>query len=359
MDSIGNFYERFEALKQQTEQLLGTWKVSRRYLPAMIWALLLLYLAVLTCAAQAPAPPENQQPAEQQSSNLEQQINGIKASFEKMANDIKYSLEQVAVIAGETNKNINNSIENLNESIQGLNSGKFRPFIIAAIPLIGAFFIGFVAWKQLKAFGEQIGISNEQARISNEQARISNEQARISNEQLGVQLYERAITEINTYLNIFIVNPDIRPYFYKFNGKYEDIQKNDALYNKVLIVTELMLNTFASMLTHAVLSKEYPIAGVKEIIKYHMKCPTLERFLLNNFHQYQITGLSLLLLRYDEDIPQTKDALNSIISDDLAQDEKERRTHLLARLDKPGGYLLFTKEGMDRARDELQNGLRL
>ncbi len=343
-------------IKGLAMNLMGRESGHIRYLQSIgVVFLVLCFFAVAYAATKNPPPLATPPPTAEQIDNLNQNISKIT----KQISDLKSSIDTSGASLGQNVVSINTGINNLNAQFDNLNkiikqvSDTLSPQrflsiqlkdLLIIIPASVTLMLVFLTYRQVI-----IGLNSYSASV----------------QQTGIQLFERAISEFSNHLNVFHSKPNFMPYFFKANGvngdigNYKKIQKNDAMYNELMVTSQLILNNFASMLIHAVLSEEYPLGGTKETIKRYMQCPIMQEVLLENFDSYKITGLSLLLLGNNENIDQTKQVLESIT--DLASNDPEqlRRKQLLRRLNnaRPTEWLLFTKEGREIAKRELREAL--
>jgi hypothetical protein len=138
------------------------------------------------------------------------------------------------------------------------------------------------------------------------------------------------MTEMSEHLPILIQRPYLRPYFYE-SKLWEEGDQADR--DELKAMAELLLDNFASAIIHSASFPQYPIRGVEQTIRFHLKnSPSLRDFLLENFDRFQLAGLALLRLK-NETVAETEDDLRTLISK-TRTDERER-----ARLERLLGYL--------------------
>jgi len=84
-------------------------------------------------------------------------------------------------------------------------------------------------------------------------------------------------------------------YFYDNQGWVEgDVASRD----EVKAMAELMLNNFASAIIHSAVFPQYPVRGVEETIRFHLRhSPALRDFLMESFDRFQLAGLTLVCLK--------------------------------------------------------------
>jgi hypothetical protein len=180
-----------------------------------------------------------------------------------------------------------------------------------------------------------------------ETARLLLENAR---QQPEIQLVQRAMSETSDHLRIFVEKPYLRPYFY--DGR--DWADGDAASgDEVKAVAELLLNTFASAIIHSAAFPQYPVRGVEQTIRFHLRnSPALRAFLLEAFDRFQLAGLALLRLK-NRTAAETEEDLRALIAasgNDEA--ERARRERLLSylRSAESAEPLELAKYSLDRAR---------
>ena len=169
-----------------------------------------------------------------------------------------------------------------------------------------------------------------QLRAAREQLETARRQLESARQQPQIQLVQRAMSETSDHLRILIERPYLRPYFYE-NRPWAagDMASGD----EVKAMAELLLNNFASAIIHSAAFPQYPVRGVEQTIRFHLRnSPALRDFLLEGFDRFQLAGLALLCLKNESKAEVEKDlrALISASGDDAG--EKARRERLLRHL---------------------------
>ena len=169
-----------------------------------------------------------------------------------------------------------------------------------------------------------------QLRASREQLETARRLLESSRQQPQIQLVQRAMTEASDHLRMLIERPYLRPYFYDNKAWTEgDATSSD----EVKAMAELLLNNFASAIIHSAAFPQYPLRGVEQTIRFHLRnSPAMRDFLLEGFERFQLAGLALLCLK-NQTKDETERDLRELIgaaSDDSG--EKARRERLLGHL---------------------------
>jgi hypothetical protein len=104
-------------------------------------------------------------------------------------------------------------------------------------------------------------------------------------------------------------------------------------------MAELMLDNFASAIIHSAVFPQYPVHGVEQTIRFHLRhSPALRDFLIESFNRFQLAGLALICLKNETKADAERD-LRDLISaagtDATGADavEKARRERLLQHLE--------------------------
>jgi hypothetical protein len=165
-----------------------------------------------------------------------------------------------------------------------------------------------------------------------------------------IQLVQRAMSETSDHLTLLVERPYLRPYFYENKAWTSGDQASS---DEVKAMAELLLDNLASAIIHSAAFPQYPIRGVEQNIRFHLRnSPPMRDFLLDAFDRFPLAGLALLSLK-NESQAQTEEDLRKLISqsgEDTA--EKERRERLLRHLrsvDK-AEPLELAKYSFERAR---------
>jgi hypothetical protein len=175
-------------------------------------------------------------------------------------------------------------------------------------------------------------IFRRQLRAAHEQMETARQQLENAQKQPEIQLIQRAMTEMSEHLPILIERPYLRPYFYESKIWIEGDKANS---DELKAMAELLLDNFASAIIHSASFPQYPIRGVEQSIRFHLKnSPALCEFLIENFDRFQLAGLALLRLK-NETVAETEDDLRRLITEAKADErEKARRERLLGYLQR-------------------------
>ena len=189
-----------------------------------------------------------------------------------------------------------------------------------------------------------------QLRASREQLETARRLLESSRQQPQIQLVQRAMTETSDHLKILIEKPYLRPYFYE-NKTWKE--GDAASHDEVKAMAELLLSNFASAIIHSAAFPQYPIRGVEQTIRFHLRnSPVMREFLLEGFDRFQLAGLALLCLK-NQTKAETESDLRDLIST-AGQDsgEKARRERLLSHLQTTDKLepLELAKYSLERAR---------
>lgn len=165
-----------------------------------------------------------------------------------------------------------------------------------------------------------------------------------------IQLVQRAMTETSDHLKVLVERSYLRPYFYENKAWAPGEQ---ATGDEVKAMAELLLNNLASAIIHSAAFPQYPIRGVEQNIRFHLRnSPALRDFLLGEFDRFPLAGLALLWLK-NETKAQTEDDLRQLIAAAGADPaEKARRERLLEHLRLAGKpeALELARYSYDRAQ---------
>ena len=188
-----------------------------------------------------------------------------------------------------------------------------------------------------------------QLRAAREQLETARRQLESARQQPQIQLVQRAMSETSDHLKILIEKPYLRPYFYENKVWAEG---DSASLNEVKAFAELVLNNFASAIIHSAAFPQYPIRGVEETIRFHLRhSPALRDFLMEGFDRFQLAGLALICLKNETKADAERDLrdLISLAGADVA--EKARRERLLRHLESAdkGDPLELAKYSLERA----------
>jgi hypothetical protein len=149
----------------------------------------------------------------------------------------------------------------------------------------------------------------------------------IAQKQPDLYLIQRAVTETQNHLLLFVQHPQLRQYFY---SEAEWKPGDEVSLDEIRAMAELMLNNFASALMHSAAFPEYPVRGVDRIIMFHLRrSAALREFLLENFERFPFTGLTLLCLKNETRDQVEADLKRLIEAPNIDEKELERRNELL------------------------------
>jgi hypothetical protein len=166
-----------------------------------------------------------------------------------------------------------------------------------------------------------------QLRAAREQMDTARRQLEYAQKQPQIQLIQRAMAETSDHLKVLLERPYLRPYFYE-NRQWEEGDR--AAPDELKVMAELLLNNFASAIIHSASFPQYPLSGVEQNIRFHLRnSPALRAFLVENFDRFQLAGLALLRLK-NETAAETERDLRALISAAGADEaERARRERLL------------------------------
>ena len=170
-----------------------------------------------------------------------------------------------------------------------------------------------------------------QLRAARDQLETARRQLESARQQPQIQLVQRAMTETSEHLKILIEKPYLRPYFYD-NKTW--VEGDVADVNEVKAMAELILNNFASAIIHSAVFPEYPVRGVEETIRFHLRhSPALRDFLMESFDRFQLAGLALICLKNDSKSDAERDLRELISAANVEVRETTRRERLLSHLE--------------------------
>jgi hypothetical protein len=216
-------------------------------------------------------------------------------------------------------------------------------------PLMGV--LGFMGTLLLVLVGLlNFSIFRKQLRIARDQIDTAIRQLEIAQKQPDLYLIQRAVTETQNHLLLFVQHPQLRPYFY---SEAEWKPGDEVSLDEIRAMAELMLNNFASALMHAAAFPEYPVRGVDRIIMFHLRrSSALREFLLENFERFPFTGLTLLSLKNQTRDQVEADLQRLIEAPNVDASEIERRKELLQlyRNSKVRTPIEYTAYSMKRRR---------
>jgi hypothetical protein len=188
-----------------------------------------------------------------------------------------------------------------------------------------------------------------QLRATREQLETARRQLESALQQPQIQLVQRAMSETSDHLRILIERPYLRPYFYE-NRPWEGGDKVSG--DEVKAMAELLLNNFASAIIHSAAFPQYPVRGVEQTIRFHLRnSPALRDFLLEGFDRFQLAGLALLYLKNETKAEAEADLRRLISASENDAREKARRERLLHHLQSrdEAEALKLAKYSLERA----------
>ena len=117
-------------------------------------------------------------------------------------------------------------------------------------------------------------------------------------------------------------------------------------------MAELVLNNFASAIIHSAVFPEYPVRGVEETIRFHLRhSPALRDFLMEGFDRFQLAGLALICLKNETKADAERDLRDLISAAGSDVRERARRERLLGHLEaaEKGDPLELARYSLERA----------
>lgn len=166
-----------------------------------------------------------------------------------------------------------------------------------------------------------------QLRAAREQLDTVRRQLESALQQPEIQLVQRAMTETSDHLKILIERPYLRPYFYD-NKLWAEGDRASG--DEVKAMAELLLNNFASAIIHSAAFPQYPVRGVEQTIRFHLRnSPALRDFLLENFDRFPLAGLALVCLKNDTKAEAERDLRVLLAAPGMEEKERARRERLL------------------------------
>lgn len=168
-----------------------------------------------------------------------------------------------------------------------------------------------------------------QLRAAREQLDTARHQLENARQQPEIELVQRAMNETSAHLRLLLERPYLRAYFYD----NQDWREGDrATRDEVRIMAELLLDNLASAIIHSAAFPQYPIRGVEQTIRFHLRSsPACREFLMEAFDRFPLAGLALLSLK-NTTKEQTEADLSFLIQATGDATEKARRERLLHHL---------------------------
>jgi len=169
-----------------------------------------------------------------------------------------------------------------------------------------------------------------QLRAARDQLETARWQLESARQQPEIQLVQRAMDETSDHVRILLERPYLRPYFYD-NKPW--VPGDQASADEIKAMAEFLLNNFASAIIHSAAFPQYPVRGVEQTIRFHLRnSPALRDFLMEGFERFPLAGLALLSLK-NETREETEKDLQSLLSASMNDDrERARRERLLRHL---------------------------
>lgn len=190
-----------------------------------------------------------------------------------------------------------------------------------------------------------------QLRAAREQLETARRQLENARQGPEIQLVQRAMMETSDHLPLLVQRPYLRPYFYDNKVWAEG---DTASSDEVKAMAELILDNLASAIIHSAAFPQYPIRGVEQNIRFHLRhSPACRDFLLEAFDRFPMAGLALLSLKNNTQ-DETEADLRSLIAGTDEPTEKTRRERLLQHLQTTD-----RKEPLDLAKYSFERVRRL
>lgn len=169
-----------------------------------------------------------------------------------------------------------------------------------------------------------------QLRAARDQLDTARRQLESARQQPEIQLVQRAMSETSDHLRILIEKPYLRPYFYENKAwAAGDLASSD----EVKAMAELLLNNFASAMIHSAAFPQYPVRGVEQTIRFHLRSsPALRDLLMEGFDRFPLAGLALLCLKSETKAEAEQDLRELISASGEDAGERARRERLLDHL---------------------------
>lgn len=169
-----------------------------------------------------------------------------------------------------------------------------------------------------------------QLRAARDQLETARRQLESARQQPEIQLVQRAMDETSAHLRVLVERPYLRPYFYESKRWAEG---DRASSDEVKVMAELLLNNFASAMIHSAAFPQYPVRGVEQTIRFHLRnSPALREHLLEGFDRFPLAGLALLCLKNETKAETEKDLRALIAGSGTDAEERARRERLLRYL---------------------------
>ncbi len=195
--------------------------------------------------------------------------------------------------------------------------------IVPILAVAGTLLLVLTSLLNFSVFVRQLRAGREQL----ETTRRLLESARQSGE---IQLVQRAMTETSDHLKILVARPYLRPYFYD-DKKW--CESDATSLDEVKVMAEMLLDNLASAIIHSAAFPQYPIRGVEQNIRFHLRnSPAMRDFLMEAFDRFPLAGLALLSLKNETRAETEADLRALILSAGADEKERARRERLLRHL---------------------------
>lgn len=191
-----------------------------------------------------------------------------------------------------------------------------------------------------------------QLRAGREQVETARRMLETAAQGPEIQLVQRAMMETSDHLRVLVEKPYLRPYFYDNKIWHEGDQ---ASLDEVKAMAELLLDNLASAIIHSAAFPQYPIRGVEQNIRFHLRqSAVLRDYLMEAFDRFPMAGLALLSLKNNNNAAETTADLRGLIAaagdDEAERARRERLLHHLQTTPNPEP-LALAKYSVDRVRD--------
>jgi|GEM_PF-481850 len=217
--------------------------------------------------------------------------------------------------------------------------------VIATLAVAGSLLLVVTSLLNFSVFLRQL-------RAGREQVETARQMLETAAQGPMIQLVQRAMMETSDHLRILVEKPYLRPYFYDNKSWREGDQ---ASLDEVKAMAELLLDNLASAIIHSAAFPQYPIRGVEQNIRFHLRqSPALRDFLMEAFDRFPMAGLALLSLKNNNNAGETAADLHRLIEAAGADEaERGRRERLLRHLETTENTepLALAKYSFDRVRD--------
>ncbi|HEV3409310.1 MAG TPA: hypothetical protein VG095_03390 [Chthoniobacterales bacterium] len=214
---------------------------------------------------------------------------------------------------------------------------------IAILAVAGALLLVVTSLLNFSVFLRQLRATREQ---------LENTRRMLENARQGpeIQLVQRAMMETSDHLRVLVEKPYLRPYFYD-NKEWRE--GDQATLDEVKAMAELLLDNLASAIIHSAAFPQYPIRGVEQNIRFHLRqSRALRDYLMDAFDRFPMAGLALLSLKNKNTAETVADLHRLIEAAGDDEVERARRERLLDHLQTAENTepLALAKYSFDRVR---------